>query len=50
MTPVEASCHQNRPAGVVRKDRSYAGVSDIGDRQNPGGLFQRISSMRKEGQ
>ena len=42
MTPIAASCHQNRPAGVVRKDRSYANVFGIGDRQNPGGLFYSL--------
>ena len=31
--------HQNRSAGVVRKDRSYADVFGIDDRQRPGGLF-----------
>ena len=31
--------HQNWSAGVVRKDRSYANVFGIDDRQRPGGLF-----------
>jgi len=47
VTPVEASYHQNWPAGVVRKDRSYAGVFGIDDRQRPGGLFFKEFPQRE---
>ena len=49
MTPIAASCHQNRPAGVVRKDRSYANVFGIGDRQNPGGLLFSKNLLHEKG-
>ena len=49
MTPIGASNHQNRPVGVVRKDRSYANVFGIGDRQNPGGLLFSKNLLHEKG-
>jgi hypothetical protein len=34
---------------VVRKDRSYAGVSDIDGRQRPGGLFVSKNVLYEKG-